>query len=106
MYLPSVERLCVEGHCGRVAALDTVDGDFAPQLHPGHSEDGAGVGTGQCEDVLLVVLKEIKDSYGEKETELLKSVRQDMMRAATRILFIYLFLKLIVRMNCLSNPRV
>lgn len=104
MYLPSVERLCVEGHCGRVAALDTVDGDFAPQLHPGHSEDGAGVGTGQCEDVLLVVLEEIKDSYGEKETELLKSVRQDMMRAATRI---YLFfLKLIVRMNCLSNPRV
>lgn len=84
MYLPSVERLCVEGHCGRVAALDTVDGDFAPQLHPGHSEDGAGVGTGQCEDVLLVVLEEIKDSYGEKETEPLKSVRQDMMRAATR----------------------
>lgn len=88
MYLPSVERLCVEGHCGRVAALDTVDGDFAPQLHPGHSEDGAGVGTGQCEDVLLVVLEEIKDSYGEKETELLKSVRQDMMRAATRIFVI------------------
>lgn len=105
MYLPSVERLCVEGHCGRVAALDTVDGDFAPQLHPGHSEDGAGVGTGQCEDVLLVVLEEIKDSYGEKETELLKSVRQDMMRAATRIFFFF-FLKLIVRMNCLSNPRV
>lgn len=102
MYLPSVERLCVEGHCGRVAALDTVDGDFAPQLHPGHSEDGAGVGTGQCEDVLLVVLEEIKDSYGEKETEPLKSVRQDMMRAATRNIF---FLKLIVRMNCLSNPR-
>lgn len=87
MYLPSVERLCVEGHCGRVAALGTVDGDFAPQLHPGHSEDGAGVGTGQCEDVLLVVLEEIKDSYREKETEPLKSVRQDMMRAATRNFF-------------------
>ena len=62
MYLPSVERLGVKGDGGRVAALHTVDGDFAPQLHPGHGEDGAGVGTGQLEDVLLVVLQETKDS--------------------------------------------
>ncbi len=60
--LPSIERFRVEGDGGRVAALDTVDGDFASQLHPGHSEDGAGVGTGQREDVLLIVLQETKDS--------------------------------------------
>lgn len=59
--LPSVERLGVEGDGGRVAALDTVDGDFSPQLHPGHGEDGAGVGTGQREHVLLVMLQETKD---------------------------------------------
>lgn len=62
MYLPSIERLGVKGDGGRVAALDAVDGDFAPQLHPGHGEDGAGVGTGQREDVLLVVLQETEDS--------------------------------------------
>lgn len=59
--LPPVERLGVEGDGGGVATLHTVDGDFAPQLHPGHGEDGAGVGTGQREDVLLVVLQEAKD---------------------------------------------
>ncbi len=62
MYLPSIERLGVKGDGGRVAALGAVDGDFAPQLHPGHGEDGAGVGTGQREDVLLVVLQETEDS--------------------------------------------
>lgn len=63
VHLPSVERLCVKGHRGRVAALHAVDGDFAPQLHPGHGEDGAGVGGGQREDVLLVVFEEIQDSW-------------------------------------------
>lgn len=66
MYLPSIERLGVKGDGGRVAALETVDRDFAPQLHPGHGEDGAGVGTGQREDVLLIVLQETKDSCEEK----------------------------------------
>ena len=59
MHLPSIERLRVKGHCGRVAALDAVDGDFPPQLYPGHREDGAGVGGGQREDVLFVVFEEI-----------------------------------------------
>lgn len=62
VYLPSIERLGVKGDGGGVAALDTVDGDLAPQFHPGHGEDGAGVGTGQREDVLLVVLQETEDS--------------------------------------------
>lgn len=62
VHLPSIERLSVKGDGGRVAALDTVDGDFSSQLHPGHGEDGAGVGTGQCEDILLVVLQETEDS--------------------------------------------
>lgn len=62
MHLPAIERLGVKGDSGRVAALGTVDGDFAPQLHPGHSEDGTGVGTGQREDVLLVMLQETQDS--------------------------------------------
>lgn len=71
VHLPSVEGLGVEGDGGRVAALDTVDGDLAAQLHPGHGEDGAGVGTGQREDVLLVVLQETEDpcrrkTHGEK----------------------------------------
>ena len=61
MYLPSIERFGVKGDGGRVAALDAADGDLAPELHPGHGEDGAGVGTGQREDVLLVVLQETED---------------------------------------------
>jgi len=55
----------MKGHRGRVAAFGAVDGDFAPQLHPGHGEDGAGVGTGQREDVLLIVLQETQDSWEE-----------------------------------------
>lgn len=61
MHLPTVERFGVEGDRGRVAALGAADGHFAPQLHPGHGEDGAGVGTGQREDVLLVVLQQTQD---------------------------------------------
>lgn len=57
VHFPSVEGLGVECDGGGVATLGTVDGDFTPQLHPGHSEDGAGVGTGQREDVLLIVLQ-------------------------------------------------
>lgn len=69
MHLPSVERLRVKRHRGRVAALDAVDGDFAPQLHPGNREDGAGVGAGQREDVLLVVLQETQDSWGKENPD-------------------------------------
>ena len=54
--LPSVEGLGVECDGGGVATLGTADGDLSPELHPGHSEDGAGVGTGQCEHVLLIML--------------------------------------------------
>lgn len=62
MDLPSVERLGVKGDRGRVATLHTADGDLPPELHPGHSEDGAGVGAGQREDVLLIVFQETQDS--------------------------------------------
>lgn len=57
-----VERFGVEGDGGGVAALGTADGDFSAQFHPGHGEDGAGVGAGQREDVLLIVLQQTKDS--------------------------------------------
>lgn len=52
----------MKGDGGGVAALNAADGDFPPQLHPGHGEDGACVGAGQREDVLLVVLQETQDS--------------------------------------------
>lgn len=54
----SIERFGVEGDGGRVATLDTADGDFSAQFHPGHGEDGAGVGAGQREDVLFVMLQQ------------------------------------------------
>lgn len=69
MHLPTVERLGVKGDGGRVAALDTTDRDFTSQFHPGHGEDGAGVGAGQREDVLLVMLQETQDSCVDKENE-------------------------------------
>lgn len=59
-----VERFGVEGDGGGVAALGTADGDFPAQFDPGHGEDGAGVGAGQREDVLLIVLQQTKDSWG------------------------------------------
>lgn len=62
VYLPSIERLGVKGDSGRVATLNTADGDFSTQLHPGHGEDRAGVGAGQREDVLLIVLQQTQDS--------------------------------------------
>lgn len=67
MNLPSVERLGVEGDGGRVAALGAADGHLPAQLHPGHGEDGAGVGARQREDVLLVVLQEAQDACEEEE---------------------------------------
>lgn len=58
----SVERFGVEGDGGGVAALDAADGDFSAQFDPGHGEDGAGVGAGQREDVLFIVLQQTEDS--------------------------------------------
>lgn len=52
----SIERFGVKGDGGRVATLDTADGDFPAQFNPGHGEDGAGVGAGQRKDVLFIVL--------------------------------------------------
>lgn len=65
VHLPPIEGLCVKGNCGRVAAVGAVDGHFAPQLYPGHGEDGAGVRAGQREDVLLVVLQQTQRSWEE-----------------------------------------
>lgn len=61
--LPAVEGLGVEGDGGRVAALGAADGHLSPQLHPGHSEDGAGIGARQREDILLIVLQETQDTW-------------------------------------------
>lgn len=58
MNFASIERFGVEGDGGGVATLDTADGDFSAQFHPGHGQDGAGVGAGQREDVLFIVLQQ------------------------------------------------
>lgn len=63
VYFAAIERLGVERDSGRVAALGAVDGDFPSQFHPGHGEDGAGVGRRQREDVLLLVLRETQHAY-------------------------------------------
>ena len=59
MQLATVEGLGQKVDDSGVASLGAVDVDLSPQLHPGHSEDGAGVGTGQREGVLLVVLQQV-----------------------------------------------
>ena len=64
MQLASVEGLGVEGDDGRVAALGAGDDDLAAQLHPGHRQDGAGVGTGQREGVLLIVVQQGQAAWG------------------------------------------
>lgn len=63
---PSIERLRVEYHGGRVPGLGTVDADFSSKLHPGDGEDGAGIGTRQGEHVLLPVLQEPQHTSREK----------------------------------------
>lgn len=58
--LAAVERFGLEGDGRRVARLGAADVDLAAQLHPGDSEDGAGVRTGQREGVLLVMLQQVQ----------------------------------------------
>lgn len=67
MNFASIERFGVEGDGGRVATLHTADGDFSTQFHPGNGEDGAGVGAGQREHVLFIVLQQTEDSWEEEE---------------------------------------
>ena len=43
---------------GGVASGERVDIDTVTQFHPGHGEDGAGIGTGQRELVLFPVLQQ------------------------------------------------
>lgn len=62
---PSVERFGVESDGGRVPAFGTVDSDLSPEFHPRHRQDGAGVGTGQSEHVLLIVLQQIQHTLGD-----------------------------------------
>lgn len=65
MQLATVEGFGLEGDDRRVARLGAVDVDLAAQLHPGHSEDGAGVGAGQREGVLLFVLQQVEATWTE-----------------------------------------
>lgn len=58
--LPTVEGLRVECHSGRVPSLGTADVDLPSKLHPRDCEDGAGIGTGQCEDVFFPMVQEPK----------------------------------------------
>lgn len=60
MDLPAIEGLRVECHRGRVPSLGTADVHLPSKLHPWDSEDGAGVGTGQREDVFFPVVQEPK----------------------------------------------
>lgn len=82
MHLPSVERFRLESDGGGVAALDAVDGDFASQLHPGHSEDGASVGTRQREDVLLIVLQEAQHPCKGNLFQMHRNVQKHFLREA------------------------
>lgn len=63
---PSIERLRVECHGGRVPSLGTADADFSSKLHPGDGENGAGVGTRQGEHVLLLVFQERQHTSRER----------------------------------------
>lgn len=65
MQFAAVEGFSLEGDDSRVARLGAVDVDLATQLHPGHSEDGASVGTRQREGVLLLVLQQVKATCRE-----------------------------------------
>lgn len=50
----------MECHGGRVPGLGTTDVDLPSKLHPWDSEDRAGVGTGQREDVFFPMVQEPK----------------------------------------------
>lgn len=63
---PTVEGLCVECHGGRVPGLGTTDADLPSKLHPWDGEDGAGVGTGQCEDIVFSMVQEPKHTSGRE----------------------------------------
>ena len=49
--------LGMKGEGSRQVSLFTGDSDPVPKLHPGHAEDGAGVGRGQTELVHLVMVQ-------------------------------------------------
>ena len=49
------EYLGMEGDIGSISCLVADDAELVPQLHPGHGEDGAGIGAGERELVLLLV---------------------------------------------------
>ena len=50
----------MEDDGGGVAGVAAVDVDAVAQLHPGHREDGAGVGARQTELVLLTVTQQVQ----------------------------------------------
>lgn len=64
--LPSIERLRVENHGGRVPSLGTADADFSSKFHPGDGENRASVGTRQGEHVLLLVFQEPQHTSRER----------------------------------------
>lgn len=63
VHFSSIERFGVKGNSSWVATLSTADGDFSAQLHPRHSEDGAGVGAGQREHILLIMLQKVQHPW-------------------------------------------
>lgn len=67
MYLSTIEGFGVESDSGRVSTLGTVDSDLSPKFYPWHSEDGAGIGTGQREHVLLIMLQQIQHTWEKQD---------------------------------------
>lgn len=63
MQLAPIERLGLEGDCCTIACLGAVDVDLSAQLHPGHSENGAGIGRWQSERVLFTMLQQVQITW-------------------------------------------
>ncbi len=52
------ELLAFELDVGEISGLGTRDGDFPPELDPGHSQDAAAVAARECARVLLPVVQQ------------------------------------------------
>lgn len=73
----------MERHGGRVPSLGTTDVDLPSKLHPWDSEDGAGVGTGQREDIVFPIVQEPKHT-SRREGESGQKEQAESMKAGNR----------------------
>ena len=61
---PSVEGLAVEVNVGIVTSLLALKQALPPKLHPGHSQNGPGIRTGEAHRVFLAMLQEVHVDWG------------------------------------------